>query len=131
MTQFEEILGGDEFINNLCIKCSTHSALFATPVWFVACPSCLADRLGHLLATGTPVPWWIQYLHGATRREVVHQSKRKEQSLSVAFDDFYKCDRCGRLIQQSDARYHFPAGARSSPPYCVGCWEQLERDGSP
>jgi hypothetical protein len=127
MQRFDDILECDTLVDNMCLECGTHGALFATPRMFSACPRCLADRIRRLREMEVDLPEWLLYLEKAGEREAVRQHKAEEAKLSVSFDDFYHCARCDRLIQAQDARYYLPPGATSSPAYCVGCYEELRR----
>lgn len=122
-----EILEADKFLNHACVKCGTHGALFATPRMFSACPKCLAERIRELRESGATLPAWAYYLEGAADDEALRQANAEDTSLSMSFDDFYHCAKCGKLILGKEAKYYSPPGSNSSAPHCVECYRQLQR----
>ena len=51
-------LSADVFIDCFCVRCGSGGAPFATPVWHVSCPRCLAQRMRGFLARREGLPWW-------------------------------------------------------------------------
>ena len=117
----EQILHRDTFVHDLCLKCGSHGALFATPYMFAACPGCLAERLRNLRVIGQGLPDWVEYLQGAAEREVQRQLKAEKAELSVSFDDFYRCSGCSRLLHEKEACYHRKLDKNYMVPFCKVC----------
>lgn len=118
----------DRFAGRFCVACSGRGALFATPIWFVPCPRCLAARMRRLLGSREDLPWWVEYLAEACERTVVSMELKERSALSVEFDPFLTCHRCGRLIPKDKARYVFPEGTSLGHPHCQECAAPPARD---
>ena len=114
-----ELLSGDCFADRWCVECGTHGALFATPHLFSACPQCLLGRIHRLQAKRSDLPDWVAYLEQSAAGETRRQAHAEHDTLSVAFDDFYRCGACGTLVLARDARYRLDVSP--SPPYCRVC----------
>jgi hypothetical protein len=119
----ESIIDADEFVNHACSRCGNPGLLFATPRMFSACPKCLVDRIRKWRKQESEVPAWADYLEGAAGASVQGLARKEDDALGAAFEEFYRCGNCGKLVVQSRARYHFAPGAASSPPYCPDCYE--------
>jgi HEAT repeat protein len=119
-----EVLEADVFVDNACVRCGTHGALFATPRMFSACPKCLAERIRNLRALGRDLPAWLYYLEGAASGEVDAQDRRADAAFTVSFDDFTRCVRCGAVVSEQKVRY-LPTGPNAMSPHCTSCYELL------
>ena len=115
----EELLGGDRFVEHWCVACGARGALFATPRVFAACPECLLRRIHRLQATRFDLPAWVAHLEMSATCETRRQERAERDSLTVSFDDFYRCGGCGTLVPAREARYRLDASP--SPPYCCAC----------
>jgi hypothetical protein len=118
----------DRFAGRFCVACSGRGALFATPIWFVPCPRCLAARMRRLMESREDLPWWVEYLADQCERTVVSMEREERSALSVEFDPLLTCHRCGRLIPKDKARYVFPGGKGPGRPHCQECMERRAWD---
>ena len=118
----------DRFLGRFCVACSGRGALFATPIWFVPCPRCLAARMRRLMASQEDLPWWVEYLADQCELTVVKMEREERTALSVDFDTFLKCHQCERLIPKEKARIFFSGGKGPGHAHCRECWELLVRD---
>jgi hypothetical protein len=121
-----EVLEADVFVNHSCARCGTHGALFATPRMFSACPKCLVERIRGLRALGRELPVWLYYLEGAASGTVAAEGKRGDAALSVSFDDFSRCVRCGAVVPERALRY-LPTGPNVMSPHCTSCYDLIRR----
>jgi hypothetical protein len=121
-----EVLEADVFVNHTCARCGTHGALFATPRMFSACPKCLVERIRGLRAGGRELPVWLYYLEGAASGTVAGEGTRADAALSVSFDDFYRCVRCGAALPERALRY-LPTGPNVMSPHCTSCYDLVRR----
>jgi hypothetical protein len=117
-----EVLEVDVFVDHACARCGTHGALFATPRMFSACPKCLAERIRELRSLGRELPPWLYYLEGAASGEADAQDRRADAALTVSFDDFMRCVRCGAVVPERQVRY-LPTGPNVMSPHCAACYE--------
>jgi hypothetical protein len=129
---FEWITLGDEFVDGTCLACGDHAAMFVCAGRFVRlCPSCVLRRIDCLRRGAGPADAaWVTLLDREAGRQAAFEMRKKEEPYTVAFDDLWKCARCGALIQPKDARYHHEPGQVVSPPYCDPCAEALGKDGA-
>lgn len=125
---FELITLGDRYVNKTCVVCGFHAALFVCAGRFVSlCPFCAVGRIEEYREIGAdPVePCWVTLLYEEARKEAAFQAREEDEAYTVAFDDLWKCARCGALIQRGEARYYHAPGEVSSPPYCEPCADAL------
>jgi len=115
----------DRFVGRFCVACSSRGALFATPIWFVPCPRCLAARMRRLLESREDLPWWVEYLAEQCELTVVSMERDERSALSVEFDPLLTCHRCGRLIPKEKVRVFLPGGTGPGHAHCKECWELL------
>jgi len=122
-----EAIRGDRFVSHKCSKCWMAAALFAFERQYVSlCPQCATERIDRMAAEGRELPPTVVWLHFETTEQMRFQERKAWEALSVKFDVFYRCHRCGRVIHEKDARYWFPPGGNSSPAYCGECYEILK-----
>lgn len=120
MDSFDEILGGDLFIEHICVECGFKGDLFPLPYKFYACPKCLSSRIRDLRQIEYEVPDWIIFLEKDTECRISKQVRAREGLI-----DFYECAICKKAIMPDNARYFLPPGVHESPPYCIECYERL------
>ena len=117
-----EAIRGDRFYSRNCLKCGLKAALFVFEQQHVSlCPRCTTERIERMAEEGRELPPTVLWLHFETVKETRFQEQKAREDLSVKFDDFYRCHRCGKVIQDRDARYWFPPGKNVSPAYCSRC----------
>lgn len=130
-------LDGDEFRGSWCVRCGRRRAIFNLPTGrlVAVCPECVAGRIDRLESEGHELPESLRILRTEGIHEAAYQKRRDESLFKAPSMDLYKCARCDRMIPKDDARYHFPSGATSSPPYCESCWLVLsgrqQEEGEP
>lgn len=128
-TLFKWLQAAGVFVGKFCVQCQCHRALFIVRGQYVGlCPGCVVDRIAGLRDSGQAIPDWVVILDDEAQKEVHAQGEREEQLLQVRWDDLSRCDRCGKVMHISDARYWFPPRTTSSPPYCKDCRAQLASD---
>jgi DNA-directed RNA polymerase subunit RPC12/RpoP len=116
-------LDGDSFCGNWCVRCGRRRSLFNLPTGrlVAVCPQCVVNRIDRLEREGHELPESLRILRTEGVDTTARQKRREESLFKAPLLDLYKCARCGRMISKEDARYHFPTGALSSPPYCESC----------
>jgi uncharacterized protein (DUF2225 family) len=120
MDSFDEILGGDLFIEHICVECGFNGDFFPLPYKFYACPKCLYGRIRDIRQIEYQVPDWIIFLEKDSEFRISEQVKARE-----GYIDFCECAICKKAIMPDNARYFFPLGVHESPPYCIECYERL------
>jgi ssDNA-binding Zn-finger/Zn-ribbon topoisomerase 1 len=123
----KEAIRGDRFLSNKCVKCGLAAALFVFERQYIGlCPNCTTQRIERMAEQGIELPPTVVWLHFETVTETRFQEQKAKDALSVKFDDFSRCHRCGTVMQLKDARYWLPPGRSSSPAYCDRCYEILD-----
>lgn len=123
---------GDKFGPNGCIRCGDRGALFAFEFQFISlCARCTRDRIDQIVGSGRELPPSVECLHYEVRTEIQAQERRARDAFRVNLDVFCRCDWCGKVIHDKVARYWFPPGRNSSPPYCRPCREELASGREP
>lgn len=127
-----EAITGDRFGPNGCIRCGDRGALFAFEFQFISlCARCTRDRIDQIVGSGRELPPSVEWLHYEVRTEIQAQDRRARDAFRVKLDVFFRCDWCGKVIHDKVARYWFPPGRNSSPPYCWPCREELASGREP
>jgi len=127
-----EAITGDRFGPNGCIRCGNHGALYVFEFKYISlCTACTKDRIDRIIASGRDLPPSVEWLHHEVRTEFQHQERRAKEAFSVKLDVFYRCDWCGKFMHMNVARYWFPPGRNSSPPYCRPCRADLASGNEP
>jgi hypothetical protein len=128
---FERVVPGDCFVNNFCVECGNHGALFVIAGgryygrYVGLCPLCVSVRIERYRRETGALPRWVEQLDKEAKGEVQCQAGTEEARLQVDWDDLYKCARCGHIIRAEDARYWSKPGENFSPPYCLTCIETV------
>jgi hypothetical protein len=128
---FERVVPGDCFVNDCCVECGNHAALFVIAGgrhygrYVGLCPRCVSVRIERYRQKVGALPWWVENLDKEAKGEVQFQASEEEAALQVVWDDLYKCARCGHIIRAEDARYCVKPGENFSPPYCLTCVEMV------
>ncbi len=127
-----EAITGDRFGPNGCVRCGDRGALYAFEFKYISlCTTCTKDRIDQIVGSGRELPPSVEWLHYEVRTELKGQETRAEEAFSVKLDVFFRCDWCGKVIHEKVARYWFPPGRNSSPPYCRPCREELASGREP
>lgn len=122
----EQVLTGDAFVGHMCLVCGMHAALFTVRGEHVAlCPKCVSSRISRLSEGNSNLPEWIKTLWASAIREERYQVAEDAREFELRWDDLYKCQRCGKIIHESDARYYSDSGSSVSAPHCQSCFDAL------
>ena len=74
-----------------------------------------------MAGAGLRLPPSVLALYWSIGQQLTDRERRKREELSVRLDDFYRCDRCGCMGQEDNARYWGRDGLLY--PLCVECLE--------
>jgi len=131
MPLYEEALGHDRFLGEFCAKCGHRGTGWADGHLGIAirCPKCLRDRVRSLRDVHGTLPSAVAYLEKMADGDIRKQGVDNRDDLTVDFDVFCRCAHCDALIHRKDARYWLPPGAKSSPAYCIDCYQALRASG--
>jgi hypothetical protein len=123
---YEHMLLKSTVYGQMCTGCAGPGGLYVVRNKFVVlCAPCTREKIGQLAGSSCPPPEWVRQLEREARAEIRARKRRLEESLTVTWDDLYRCVRCGRMIRSRDARYPFPHTQQSIPPHCITCYDVL------
>jgi hypothetical protein len=124
--ELESLLLAESFQAGICLECAGRGALYIVRGNYVGlCTRCVAAKIGDLRNRGLPLPEWVTQLEREVQMELVQQKRRETRSLQVAWDDLYRCVRCGKMIKANDARYPLNYPEPGIPPHCLSCYEAV------
>jgi hypothetical protein len=124
--ELRDLLFCDHFESHWCAKCGNTGALYAIPPdeLLIACSPCLVERIAELRRSESQLPDWVTNLEFEAKHEIAYEANKEAKEFALDFDSFYKCCRCGKLIDQKDARY--PSNAADEfgaiGPHCLDCY---------
>lgn len=124
--ELESLLLADSFKAGICLGCAGRGALYIVRGMYVGlCTRCVAAKIGDLRNRDLALPEWVTQLEHEIHIELVQQKRRETRSLQVAWDDLYRCVRCGKMIKACDARYPSNYPEPGIPPHCLSCYETV------